>query len=269
MALYCCLYPVLSFVPLTAQGVIATRFFVNKSGIILGMGSTNERRRNKVTSSLIGWPHCQNEPFIYRHYTAWTSYKEKWKHTHYDVIKWKHFPRYWPFVGEGGSWPATGEFPSQRPVTRRFDVFFDLRLNRRLSKQSRPRWFETQSRSLWRHYNAYLRHEYKFNSSHPHLFQNGVFIMNLFDWYSAGFSLLAVSFLECIAVSWIYGKYRKISNIRRTKSSNFKMFLVSHCSCLCAIYWSQVWSREWGCSWSSADRRCSNYVWVIDNLIAL
>ena len=27
-------------------------------------------------------------------------------------------------------------------------------------------------------------------------------------------------------------------------------------------------SREWRCSWSSADRRCSNYIWVINNLIA-
>ena len=27
-------------------------------------------------------------------------------------------------------------------------------------------------------------------------------------------------------------------------------------------------SREWRCSWSSADRRCSNYIWVIDNFIA-
>ena len=45
----------------------------------------------------------------------------------------------------------TGEFPSQRPVTRRFDVSFDLGLNERMSKQSRRRWFETQSRSLWRH----------------------------------------------------------------------------------------------------------------------
>ena len=26
-------------------------------------------------------------------------------------------------------------------------------------------------------------------------------------------------------------------------------------------------SREWRCSWSSADRRCSNYIWVIDNFI--
>ena len=29
--------------------------------------------------------------------------------------------------------PFTGEFPAQRPVTRRFDVFFDLRLTKRLS----------------------------------------------------------------------------------------------------------------------------------------
>ena len=39
------------------------------------------------------------------------------------------------------------------------------------------------------------------------------------------------------------------------------MFLVSACSCLCTIYWSQVLNGEWGWSWSSADRRCSNYSW--------
>ena len=46
------------------------------------------------------------------------------------------------------------------------------------------------------------------------------------------------------------------------------MILVSSCICLCPIYWIQVLSREWRCSWSSADRRCSNYNWVINNLIA-
>ena len=46
------------------------------------------------------------------------------------------------------------------------------------------------------------------------------------------------------------------------------MFLVSSCSCLCPIQWSQLLSREWRCSWSSADRRCSTYIWVIDNFIA-
>ena len=53
-----------------------------------------------------------------------------------------------------GNWPVTGEFPSQRPMTRSFDVIFDLSLNKRLSKQSRRWWFETPSRSLWRHCNG-------------------------------------------------------------------------------------------------------------------
>ena len=53
-----------------------------------------------------------------------------------------------------GNSPVTGEFPSQRPVMRSFGVFFDLRLNNRLSKQSCRRWFETPSRSLWRHRNG-------------------------------------------------------------------------------------------------------------------
>ena len=46
------------------------------------------------------------------------------------------------------------------------------------------------------------------------------------------------------------------------------MYFVSSCSCLCPIHWSQVLSWEWRCSWSSADRRCSNYIWVINNSIA-
>ena len=53
-----------------------------------------------------------------------------------------------------GTSPVTGESPAQRPVTRSFDVFFDLRLNKRLSKQSWGWWFETPSRSLWRHCNG-------------------------------------------------------------------------------------------------------------------
>ena len=53
-----------------------------------------------------------------------------------------------------GNSPVTGEFPSQWLVTRNFDVFFDLCLNKRLSKQSRRRGFETSSWSLWRHCNG-------------------------------------------------------------------------------------------------------------------
>ena len=53
-----------------------------------------------------------------------------------------------------GNSSVPGEFPAQRPVTRNFDVFFDLRLNKRLSKQPRGWWFETPSWSLWRQCNG-------------------------------------------------------------------------------------------------------------------
>ena len=46
-----------------------------------------------------------------------------------------------------------GEFPVQRPVTRSFGVFFYLRLNKSLRKQSWGWWFEMLSCPLWRHCN--------------------------------------------------------------------------------------------------------------------
>ena len=49
---------------------------------------------------------------------------------------------------------CTGELPTQRPVTRSFDVFFDLRLNKRVSKQSWDWWFKMPSRPLWRQCNV-------------------------------------------------------------------------------------------------------------------
>ena len=53
-----------------------------------------------------------------------------------------------------GNSPVTDEFPVQRLVTRGFDVFFDLRLNKRFGQQSWCWWFETPSRSLRRHCNV-------------------------------------------------------------------------------------------------------------------
>ena len=70
---------------------------------------------------------------------------------HDDVIKWKHFPRYWPFVREftGHRWI---------PLTKASDAepwcFFYLLLNKCLSKQSIRRWYESPSCSLWRHRNG-------------------------------------------------------------------------------------------------------------------
>ena len=70
-------------------------------------------------------------------------------------MKWRHFPRYWPFVREftGHRWI---------PYTKAsdVDVFVDLRLNKRFCKQSWGWWFETLSLSLWRRRNVVGMNEY-------------------------------------------------------------------------------------------------------------
>ena len=76
---------------------------------------------------------------------------------HVDVIKWKHFPRYWSLLWE---FTVHRWIPSQMPVTRSFDIFFDLHLNKRLSKQSLGWWFGTPSRSFWRHLFALVTFKY-------------------------------------------------------------------------------------------------------------
>ena len=69
------------------------------------------------------------------------------------TLSWKHTFTMWPFYHMPwwchqmktfsallapcpGNSTVNGEFPALRPVTRRFDVFFDLRLYKRLSEQS-------------------------------------------------------------------------------------------------------------------------------------
>ena len=79
-----------------------------------------------------------------------------------------------------GNSPVPGEFPTQRPVTRGFDVFFDPCLNKRLRKQSRGWWFETLSWPLWRHRNAHFPGSavlrwilyFEFAVSQPNVIQN-------------------------------------------------------------------------------------------------
>ena len=67
---------------------------------------------------------------------------------HDDVIKWKHFPRYWPFVRGIHRSPVNSPHKGQ---WRGALMFFYLHLNKRLRKQSWGWWFETLSRPLWRH----------------------------------------------------------------------------------------------------------------------
>ena len=82
---------------------------------------------------------------------------------HDDVIKWKHFPRYWPFVRGIHRSPVTS--PHKGQLRGALIFFFDLRLNKRLSKQSWGWWFETQSRPLWRHSNG-MQEVWKFHLHH-------------------------------------------------------------------------------------------------------
>ena len=99
------------------------------------------------------WIHCQiigclsTKVRSQINHTVYIHVAKYMTPTHDDVMKLKYFPRYWLCA-------VPGEFPTQRPVTRSFDVFFDLRLNKRLSKQSWGWWFETPLRPLWRHGNV-------------------------------------------------------------------------------------------------------------------
>ena len=112
---------------------------------------------------------------------------------HDDVIKWKKSALLALCAVNS---PIIGEFPSQRPVTRSFDVFFDLRLNKRLSKHSRHRWFDTPSCSLWRQcnerWNVWQSVGFyvigRFVSSYIVALRFYVFWQNIRDWFDWKFS---------------------------------------------------------------------------------
>ena len=96
-----------------------------------------------------------------------------------------------------GNSPVTGKFPVQMPVTRSFDAFFGLHLNKRLSKQSWGWWFETPYRSLWRHWNEYITN---MNIELKNVFQvsswnNG---MRCMSWY-----VLSCNCIESLCTYWL------------------------------------------------------------------
>ena len=87
---------------------------------------------------------------------------------HDDVIKWKYFPCYWPFVRGIPRSPVNSPHKGQWRGALMF--FGDLSLNKQLSKQSRRRSFKTPSCSLWRHCNASLG---SFSCSNKYLYPWG------------------------------------------------------------------------------------------------
>ena len=102
-----------------------------------------------------------------------------------------------------GNSPVTGEFPTRRPVTRIFDVFFDLCLDKRLGKQSRRRWFKMPSRSLWRHWNAYGD---KMRYSYGSVALSHRYIISILHEVSCS------SFPACISLQWRHNESDGVSN---------------------------------------------------------
>ena len=112
---------------------------------------------------------------------------------------------------------VSGELPTQRPVAQSFDISFDLRLNKRLSKQSCGWWFETLSLSLWRHSNAQvqpLKHK-AFN------------LMNYTTRHSARCRKISSTILNDVNWSTCY-----MESTIAVAIENMSTFIVSqHCAC--------------------------------------
>ena len=99
------------------------------------------RCRSKKTSKLHITGFCEGNPLVTSGSGTWRSWCHQME-TFSALLA----------ICVGNS-PVPGEFLAQRSVTRSFDVFFDQRLDKQLSKQSWGLWFETQSRPLWCHHN--------------------------------------------------------------------------------------------------------------------
>ena len=99
----------------------------------------------------------------------------EFKVTHDDVIKWKEFPCYWPFVRGIHRSPVNSRHKGQRCGAL---MFFCLRLNKQLSKQWWGWWFETPSRPLWHHFNVYYSRVVKLFRLRYVLFYYGLLLVH-------------------------------------------------------------------------------------------
>ena len=96
---------------------------------------------NKLSILLAMWLDSMS---LHKHSSSYSKYADSWMGTW-----WRHQMKTFSAlpVNSVGYSPVTGEFPSQKPVMR----IFDLRLNKRLSKHTIRRWLETPPRSAWCH----------------------------------------------------------------------------------------------------------------------
>ena len=144
-----------------------------------------------------------------------------------------------------GNSPVTGEFPSQRPVTRSFDVFFDLRLNKRWSKQPWGWWFEAPSCSLWRHRNDYMKYMF------PLINWVEVFLQNQNEYYTkrwiypTAFVIIdnIIMFICVPKLCWVIKRINCDSGVQPPSNCNITKvprakWVAQSCWCICFdLYW--------------------------------
>ena len=169
----------------------------------------------KVPRSVLLW-WCDRFAWVLRGYYTGTGT------VHDDVIKWKHFPRYWPFVRGIHQSPVNSPQKGQWRGALMF--FFDLHPNKRLSKQSWGWWFETPPCPLWRHSNASRDSPgavgvIPWSARISPLIIQKIFVWTLFMEYHQ-------------RVCWCFGAIRRQSICRRVVCN----FLECHCEGLFSIF---------------------------------
>ena len=102
-------------------------------------------------ASLCSWSPHKSLSFLNTKSTT-TPHSREHAGKHGDVIKWKHFSRYWPFVRGIHRSPVNSPHKGQGRGALLFSLI--CALNKRLSKQSWCWWFKTPSHPLWRHCNV-------------------------------------------------------------------------------------------------------------------
>ena len=136
-----------------------------------------------------------------------------------------------------GEFTGRDEFPTQRPVTRSFDVLFDLCLNKRLSKQPWGWWFETPSWSSWRHRNKSLA---KWAPD---------------PWFTMIF--------RDILLQWRHNEHDGISNHRRPDSLLNHLFRYrwkkTSTLCVTGTLWGESFVR--GIHWSPVSNAENAFIW--------
>ena len=138
-----------------------------------------------------------------------------------DVIRWKHFPRYWPFVRGIHRQSANAPHKGQWRGALMFYLICDV--NKRSRKQPWGWWFQTPSCSLWRHCNGLVLRKtcpchdvimYKFCISSLYLIVWSSRNICMKYWYGLHLTItLWCLFLEI----WKYSSTFKIPQIKKAK----------------------------------------------------